>query len=155
MFTASRKSSVVDVSLRDPPSFPDVVTPALIQGEERDAEKIWKSVIEERVSVLFMTPSVLQMMFGWTMVVDGGAKNQSRMRLCKAIGESLSKGLAKRFEEEEGEAMGRELWNVYGPTEATVAISGYWRQCRSQLDVVPIGKAFRLSPGSCPTTIPC
>jgi acyl-coenzyme A synthetase/AMP-(fatty) acid ligase/acyl carrier protein len=99
------------------------------QGQERDGNQIAKYTT--LVSVLFLTPSQMEI-----LALGVFHKN---VRLAMSIGEPLSRhGLKVFFSRSD------MVWNVYGPTEATVAISESdcttdWMQ---QHERVSIGKPF-------------
>ncbi|GAB1317929.1 Nonribosomal peptide synthetase 7 [Madurella fahalii] len=76
-----------------------------------------------RITMMQGTPAI------WQMLLDSGWCGQHRLGKIFCGGEALPRTLANRLL-----ACGDEVWNMYGPTEATVYAS-IWRVCQDQ-DVV-------------------
>ncbi len=106
----------------------------MAQSLERNATESIKFLEQGKVSCIFMTPSTL------TMLNSAGKGQYSQnLKLIMVIGEAFSWLLEQQLKKV-------EVWNVYGPTEATVAISFFQVKAESkpcfQTSSVPIGKAF-------------
>jgi amino acid adenylation domain-containing protein len=92
-----------------------------------DGDRLRGAVECERPTVMQATPA------GWRLLLDAGWQGDPALRaLCG--GEALPAELAERL-------LGRtaELWNVYGPTEATIWASA-WRVAGAAAATVPIGR---------------
>lgn len=79
-------------------------------------------------SVLLATPTT------WQLLLNTGWSGSSRLRAVCG-GETMQASLAERLA-----PLTRELWNHYGPTEATIAVSTY-RVSGGELSI-PIGRAI-------------
>ncbi|GGU32341.1 non-ribosomal peptide synthetase [Lentzea flava] len=82
----------------------------VIAGRETviDARKFATTLAEKQISVLQATPA------GWQLLLDGGWSGKPDLvALCggEALPENLAAALTSRT---------KQLWNVYGPTEATI-----------------------------------
>ncbi|GAA2372250.1 amino acid adenylation domain-containing protein [Dactylosporangium salmoneum] len=93
-----------------------------------DGYRLGRQIAEHRVNVMNVPPTILRTLLaaGWT----GGAD----LRVW-AGGETLDPALARELL-----PVVRELWNVYGPTEATVLSTAY--RVLEVGDAVPIGHAM-------------
>jgi len=76
-----------------------------------------------RITIMQGTPAI------WQMLLDSGWRGEPRLSKILCGGEALSRALADRLL-----ACGDMMWNMYGPTEATVYAS-IWR-VRSNQDVI-------------------
>jgi non-ribosomal peptide synthetase component F len=107
----------------------------LDQGLERDSRLLSKSIAYSRASVLFVTPTVLH-----GVVCMANAKLEN-VQLLMVIGEAFSLSLQQTVES----SFDGDVWNVYGPTEATIAISAYETETETRQSLssnVPIGRPF-------------
>jgi amino acid adenylation domain-containing protein len=107
----------------------------LEHGLERDPLQMIGCIIKSSVSVLFVTPSVLDGLVSF----DRGNNLSSTIALCMVIGEAFPFSLRNRIDPK------LNLWNVYGPTEATIAISSSdlsRESSRKEGVNVPIGRPF-------------
>ncbi|MDR9863552.1 non-ribosomal peptide synthetase [Pseudomonas baetica] len=96
-----------------------------------DALQLQRLLDEQRITLMQATPTTWQMLVG-----SGWAGKQDLRILCG--GEPLPRSLARELL-----SRGRELWNLYGPTETTI-----W-SCVERVDgqgtsaIVPIGKPIQ------------
>ena len=99
-----------------------IMTPLLTRGtlllssneERREVEKLKKAIKLYEPTIMDATPSL------WQALLSSGWKNSEKMRLVCGW-ESLPSSLRDQFMD-----MGVPVWNLFGPTEATVA-SNFWR----------------------------
>ncbi|MGI5309469.1 amino acid adenylation domain-containing protein [Rheinheimera sp. WS51] len=97
--------------------------------KNRDGYAIAQYLDEHQISIMQATPA------GWRLLLESGWAGQSNLTMLTG-GEALPKVLAERLLNK-----GRELWNMYGPTEATV-----WISCQritvDSLELISTGKAI-------------
>src|SRR5262249_46353444 len=104
-----------------------VVTPWL---EHFDADAFLRFLIEERITILDLVPSLLQILV-----------EKERFRECYSLrrvtcgGEILPDTLQDRF----FQCSTAELTNAYGPTEATIGVTSWTCRRDDSTGVVPIG----------------
>ena len=100
-----------------------IMTPLMTRGklfcissneERREVEKLKKAIKLYQPTIMDATPSL------WQALLSSGWKNSEKMRLICG-GEVLPSSLRDQFMD-----MGVPVWNLFGPTEATVA-SNFWR----------------------------
>lgn len=104
-------------------------TTVIAQGHEvTDMTVLAKLMERHQVTIMQGTPTI------WQMLLDSGWQGKPRLTKILCGGEALSRQLADRLL-----ACGDMMWNMYGPTEATVYAS-IWRVCRDH-DVI-IGNAI-------------
>jgi amino acid adenylation domain-containing protein len=84
-------------------------------GAQRDGAYLVEAIVRQRVTVLQMVPSMLQVLLG-----EPGVEKCESLRLVFSGGESLSLELEESFHARLGWA---ELHNLYGPTEAAIDVS--------------------------------
>lgn len=83
----------------------------LPQQHNRDGYSIARHLQEHQISIMQATPA------GWRLLLESGWNGQAELTMLTG-GEALPKMLAQRLL-----SKGRQLWNMYGPTEATVWVS--------------------------------
>ena len=91
--------------------------------EIKDMNALVKLMEQHEVTIMQGTPAI------WQMLLDSGWQGQPRLKKILCGGEALSRPLAERLL-----ACGDMMWNMYGPTEATV-YGSIWR-VRQDDDVV-------------------
>ncbi|GAB1858556.1 hypothetical protein MHTCC0001_33950 [Flavobacteriaceae bacterium MHTCC 0001] len=100
---------------------------SIVDEETRlDGQLLLKKAIEEKITVLFGTPSV------WQMLLDSDWNQPLPIKALtggEALPMTLAKELLKRCD---------ELWNLYGPTEATVL--AFLKKISKDDEVITIGK---------------
>ncbi|MCS4307004.1 amino acid adenylation domain-containing protein [Rheinheimera pacifica] len=79
--------------------------------QNRDGESIARHLHEHQISIMQATPA------GWRLLLESGWSGQPGLTMLIG-GEALPRVLAQRLLDK-----GRQLWNMYGPTEATVWVS--------------------------------
>jgi len=95
--------------------------------EVKDPKALIGLMVRHQITIMQGTPAI------WQMLLDTGWEGQQpQLKKIFCGGEALSKQLADRLL-----ARGDEVWNMYGPTEATVYAS-IWRVRRSD-GVIMIG----------------
>lgn len=85
-------------------------------GSERDPAAIVRAVVEHRITVLQVVPSVLRL-----LVEEPGWQRCTSLRLMFCAGEPLHAELAQRALLH----ISAELWNTYGPTECSIDIAAH------------------------------
>jgi nocardicin nonribosomal peptide synthetase NocB len=104
----------------------EVIAP---QGAQRDAEALAELIARERVTIAHFVPSLLEAFVEL-------ARPCPSLRAVVASGEALPRALERRFHE----AYPCDLYNFYGPTEATIDVT-FWRCERDSTRAhVPIGR---------------
>lgn len=105
-------------------------------GAERDAAALVQAVIDHRITVLQVVPSVLRM-----LVEEPGWDKCSSLRLLFSAGEPLHAELAQRFLELMRHRVGKvQIWNTYGPTECSIDVTAYRFDPAQHSGPVPIGR---------------
>jgi amino acid adenylation domain-containing protein len=99
---------------------------------DKDAAYMVKTTAEEKVTILQMVPSVLQM-----VVEQEGFENCRGLRHLFSGGEALSAAVCEKFFERLEEA---RLTNVYGPTETAMHVTIWDCERGSNLRMIPIGR---------------
>jgi amino acid adenylation domain-containing protein/thioester reductase-like protein len=89
----------------------------------RDTTALVKLMERHQITIMQGTPAI------WQMLLDSGWRGQPRLIKILCGGEALPRALADRLL-----ACGDMMWNMYGPTEATVYAS-IWRVCQGH-DVI-------------------
>lgn len=79
--------------------------------QNRDGHSISSQLQQHQISIMQATPA------GWRLLLESGWTGQTNLTMLTG-GEALPKVLAQRLL-----GKGRQLWNMYGPTEATVWVS--------------------------------
>ncbi|RYP63027.1 hypothetical protein DL770_009479 [Monosporascus sp. CRB-9-2] len=94
-------------------------TTVIAQKDEiKDTAALIKLMMRYEITIMQGTPAI------WQMLLDSGWQGQPRLKKILCGGEALPLPLADRLL-----ACGDMLWNMYGPTEATVYAS-IWRVCQ-------------------------
>jgi amino acid adenylation domain-containing protein len=96
----------------------------------RDSAKLEILIHRSQATVMQATPTT------WRMLVDTGWRGNPGMKILSG-GEALSVHLARELMQR-----GREVWNLYGPTETTIW-SSVCRIDESSVHTVPIGHPIR------------
>ncbi|MDE2125807.1 MAG: amino acid adenylation domain-containing protein [Armatimonadetes bacterium] len=78
-----------------------------------DGDALWKLIVDAGVSVVQITPSALQLLCGAALAP--GAERAPALRMLSVGGEAFPGSLVPA-----ALALGVPVWNVYGPTEATI-----------------------------------
>lgn len=98
-------------------------------GQNRDGQCIAQKLDEHQISIMQATPA------GWRLLLESGWHGRANLTMLTG-GEALPKVLAQRLLEK-----GKTLWNMYGPTEATV-----WISCqqidRENVNIISTGAAI-------------
>lgn len=98
-------------------------------NHNRDGHSIAHHLSEHQISIMQATPA------GWRLLLESGWNGQANLTMLTG-GEALPKTLAHHLL-----SKGKQLWNMYGPTEATV-----WVSCQQitadNLDLISIGRAI-------------
>ncbi|MHC3426245.1 amino acid adenylation domain-containing protein [Streptomyces sp. DT18] len=102
------------------------------EGAERDPAALLRTVGEHRVTVLQGVPSVYR-----RLVEEPGWEHATALRLLFSAGEPLHAELCRALSER---APGAEIWNTYGPTEASVDITEHRWDPERDPGAVPIGR---------------
>lgn len=90
----------------------------------KDPTAITTLMRNHKITIMQGTPAL------WQMLLDSGWKGEPHLEKIFCGGEALSRSLADRLL-----ACGDEIWNMYGPTEATVYAS-IWKVCADHEIVV-------------------
>ncbi len=101
-------------------------------GAESDADNLLSTMLRERVTTAQFTVSMLQV-----VVDDGRLAGCRSLRRVLAGGERLSATVVERFEQQVPDS---ELYHMYGPTEATVAVTGGRCSANGDRGAVSIGR---------------
>ena len=107
--------------------------------EEDSAFKMVSYIRDQKISVWFSVPSVAMLMNKMRLLKAGA---YDTIRLSFFCGEALPVQIAEKWQESTNP---NSLTNLYGPSEATIAISFYQWNLENQKslnDVVSIGKMF-------------
>ncbi|HBP90311.1 MAG TPA: amino acid adenylation domain-containing protein [Nitrospirales bacterium] len=93
-----------------------------------------ETVIQQKITALCLVPSLL-----WLFLEEPNVRRCHTLRRVTTGGEELSVELQEKF----FQLLNADLYNGYGPTEATIAVS-YWK-CKpgGNSPIVPIGKPIR------------
>ncbi|UQX03488.1 non-ribosomal peptide synthetase [Streptomyces sp. RerS4] len=102
------------------------------QDAERDPAALLRAVAEHGVTVLQGVPSVYR-----RLVEQSGWENAEALRLIFSAGEPLHAELCRALAERAPRA---EIWNTYGPTEASVDITEHRWDPAQETGAVPIGR---------------
>ncbi|NXY99360.1 non-ribosomal peptide synthetase, partial [Streptomyces sp. BR123] len=102
------------------------------QDAERDPAALLRAVAEHGVTVLQGVPSVYR-----RLVEQSGWEAATRLRLVFSAGEPLHAELCRALAERAPRA---EIWNTYGPTEASVDITEHRWDPAQETGAVPIGR---------------
>lgn len=101
------------------------------EAEVHDVDALVDLVARRSVTHLLMVPTL------YAALLARGGGRLSALRCAIVAGEACPASLVQRHHEQ---LAGAELWNEYGPTEATVWASAH--RCRPGEDPVPIGTAI-------------
>ncbi|HVE64986.1 MAG TPA: amino acid adenylation domain-containing protein, partial [Thermoanaerobaculia bacterium] len=99
----------------------------LTREQASDGAEIARELQDRGATVFQATPAT------WRMLLDSGWSGSPALRMLCG-GEALPADLARALE-----PRGRELWNLYGPTETTIWSSAH-RVAGSEAGLVPIGR---------------
>jgi len=99
-------------------------------GAELDAERFVDLVVEHGITVVDVTPSLLE------LLVENGRIRGSRLRRVGCGGEAMPAGLPHRFFQK----LDADLYNLYGPTETTIGVTLHKCSRDDHLTAVPIGR---------------
>lgn len=105
-----------------------VIAPA---GAQRDPDQMLRIIIAEDVSVMQMTPSMLEV-----LITHPAWQNVTSLRHTISGGERLSASLVAAFH---AQSRGCQLTNFYGPTEATIGVSCWPCEMENKHRTIPIG----------------
>ncbi|MGW1728911.1 amino acid adenylation domain-containing protein, partial [Streptomyces sp. NPDC002306] len=101
-------------------------------GGHRDAHYLTNVIQDARVTVVQFVPSMLRLFLN-----DPAAGKCVDLRLVICAGEALPPELHREFEE----TLGASLYNMYGPTEATIAVTAWTGRPMGPADgPTPIGR---------------
>ena len=101
-------------------------------GSHRDSVDLLRMIVDDRITTLYLVPSMLQV-----LLETPGVEQCGQLTRVICSGEALPRSLQDRFFER---LSGVDLYNLYGPTEAAVHVSWWHCQPDSPLACVPIGK---------------
>ncbi|KAI1340805.1 hypothetical protein F5Y15DRAFT_406680 [Xylariaceae sp. FL0016] len=115
--------------------------------EVQDTAALARLMDHHKVTIMQGTPAI------WQMLVESGWQGQPRLKKIFCGGEALPRQLADRLMD-----YGDELWNVYGPTEATV-FAAIWKVRRDHDIIIggPItnGRLYVLDANMAPVALGC
>jgi acyl carrier protein len=94
-------------------------------------------VVRQRVTIMAFVPSTLQR-FVDELVLRPAARAGLRLRVACSGGEVLSAELSNRYLRETG----ARLYNVYGPTEASIFATAWPCEIRDSDEPLPVGRAI-------------
>ncbi len=119
--------SIIEIFL----SLSQGVCLVLVPENDYTVERFSSFIIEKKVTTLAMVPSSIR------MLLQGLKYNQkTNLRIACCGGERLEPGLAKQFLQKTN----ADLYNVYGPTEATIIASAWKCSRHFSGKNLPIGK---------------
>jgi len=107
--------------------------------EDDSAFKLASYIREQQISIWFSVPSAAVLMDKMRLLKEDSLGN---LRLSFFCGEPLTSRIADKWQMA---TSGQEVINLYGPSEATIAISAYqWEKDhhKSKNDIVCLGKMF-------------
>lgn len=107
-----------------------VLAPA---GADRDPATLLRAVAEQRVTVLQVVPSLLQL-----LVDEPGWADCDALRLLFSAGEPLQAEMCQRLWERAGSQL--QVWNTYGPTECAIDVTAHQVDAAQRAGPVPIGR---------------
>jgi amino acid adenylation domain-containing protein len=100
-------------------------------GKHQDVRYLVQTIVEQRITAFCLVPSVLQL-----FVEEPEVEKCTTLRRVTTGGEVLSGELQQRF----FQRLKADLYNGYGPTESTIAVT-YWKcQREDSRSTVPIGR---------------
>ncbi|MFD7991540.1 amino acid adenylation domain-containing protein [Streptomyces mexicanus] len=102
------------------------------EGAERDPAALLRTVAERGVTILQGVPSLYR-----RLVEEPGWERAGSLRLLFSAGEPLHAELCRALAER---VPGAEIWNTYGPTEASVDITEHRFDPAQDTGAVPIGR---------------
>ncbi|WP_336111668.1 amino acid adenylation domain-containing protein [Streptomyces sp. PTD9-10] len=102
------------------------------EGAERDPAALLRTVADRGVTILQGVPSLYR-----RLVEEPGWERAGSLRLLFSAGEPLHAELCRAIAER---APGAEIWNTYGPTEASVDITEHRWDPAQDTGAVPIGR---------------
>ncbi len=100
-------------------------------GMQRDPQYLLEAIVREQISVVQLTPSMLQV-----MINQPGWCNAKALRHVICGGDAMSGDLAQGFF---ASGTRSELSNFYGPTEASIGVCRWLCQPGDKRSVIPIG----------------
>jgi amino acid adenylation domain-containing protein/FkbM family methyltransferase len=100
------------------------------EGKQREPEELSKQVEREGITHVLSLPALYRQM------LEQGGERLKSLRVAIVAGESCGVELVEKHEEVLKEC---ELYNEYGPTEATVWSTGYRQERGRRVERVPIG----------------
>jgi amino acid adenylation domain-containing protein len=100
-------------------------------GGHRDSAYLVKLIAEEQITTIIFVPSMLHV-----FLKERGLETCRCLKLVICGGEALPLELQERFFAQ----LGAELHNIYGPTEAAVAVTFWACEPKSSRRTVPIGR---------------
>lgn len=103
----------------------------MLPGKHRDIRYLVQTVIQQQITTLCLVPSLLHLFLEETDI-----EKCTTLKRVTTGGEALSGKLQRRF----FQRLNAELYNGYGPTEATVAVTFWQCQRWDNRLAVPIGK---------------
>ncbi len=112
----------------------------LEKGVQAYPEKIIKAVEDNKITMLFFTPAMLQLFLDFLISFKYDVKKLKSLKKVVVGGEALTVKLANLFNNLIYKANGTRLTNIYGPSEATVWVTTWDCESKEELQIVPIGK---------------
>jgi tyrocidine synthetase-3 len=108
-------------------------------GDEKEPEAIISAIDRYKVTAMHFVPSMMSIFLNY--VENTCSVNRlSSLKQVFSCGEALSVSQLEQFNKLLGEANGTELFNMYGPTEATVEVACFDCAEGVALSSVPIGR---------------
>jgi amino acid adenylation domain-containing protein len=107
-------------------------------GEEKDPEAIITAVEEHGVTAMHFVPSMMSVFLSY-VEATGSAPRLKSLKQVFSCGEAISVSQVRHFNSLLREANDTRLYNMYGPTEATVEVSSFDCSQENELNTVPIG----------------
>jgi amino acid adenylation domain-containing protein len=104
------------------------------------AEEIVNTIYRERVTILGLTPAMLQVLVSYLDANPGEIVKIQSLKRTLTGGEKLTPKLANDFNRLIFQNTGTGLTNIYGPTEATIWVTTCNCESQTELATVTIGK---------------
>jgi amino acid adenylation domain-containing protein len=100
-------------------------------SDNRDATSIARDIVAHRVTLLIAVPALLALLFDLPEL-----REATHLRAVVSGGSTLTPALRDRC----AAVLGVPLYNVYGPTEASIQVTSYRCDPSDEQDVIPIGR---------------
>ncbi|NLT15145.1 MAG: amino acid adenylation domain-containing protein, partial [Clostridiales bacterium] len=107
-------------------------------GDEKDPEAIISAIERNKVTVMHFVPSMMNIFLRYVEVTSSG-KRLASLKQVLSCGEAISLSQVEEFNRVLYSTNGTLLYNMYGPTEATVEVACYDCSPVITLNSVPIG----------------